>query len=136
MYIAYCLLLHFIADFILQPREMGRKKSSDSKYLFKHIGIIFAVFLVGTLDPVFALANAVIHLGIDAVIWKGYAASAWERRHSAPKSVSPAQGSWVIDDPNGLKKRWKYWEDHWFYVTIRLDQLLHTVTIVLLLEFL
>jgi hypothetical protein len=135
MYIAYLFLLHFIADFILQPREMGRKKSTNCKYLLSHIGIIWIVFLIGTFDPIFATANALIHMAIDAVIWKGYALSVWKRRRyilpqRAERSMS--KGSIV----KHLKTHFPYWEDHWFYVTIGLDQFLHAATIALLIEFL
>lgn len=40
------LVLHFIADFLLQSREMGKKKSSEWRWLLKHLGIQFGVFMV------------------------------------------------------------------------------------------
>ena len=126
MLASYYLFLHFLADFILQPREMGRKKSKDSRYLLAHIAIIFSVFLVGTLSWKFALANALIHMIIDSVIWKCYASTVWKRRHKLFKNATK-------DD---LERKFKFWEDHWFYATIGLDQFLHGATILILLEIL
>lgn len=124
----YLFSLHFLADFILQPREMGRKKSSDINYLLQHVSIQMLVFFLGlslVMHPGFALAfavlNGTIHGVIDAFIWKGYALSVWKRR----------KHTGVTKDQ--LKVTWKYWEDHWFYVTIGLDQLLHMSTLILVL---
>ena len=126
MTICYLLLLHFIADFILQSRAMGQKKSEHFKWLLGHVAIQFAVFAVGGLfvfdNPLpFAFLNAFIHGVIDWHIWKLYKYSVWKRRD--PELFG------TIDD---LKKHWKYWEDHWFYTTIGFDQFLHGATIVLL----
>lgn len=126
MIFIYLFFLHFLADFVLQPREMGRKKSSSVGYLSAHIAIQVAVFLLG-LWPFFgfkiallmALGNGAIHGVIDALIWKGYALSVWMRRKD--KSMSKKE----------LKLTWRYYDDHYFYLTIGLDQFLHMSTIVL-----
>lgn len=110
------LLVHFIADFLLQSRTMGQKKSSSLKYLSMHIVIIFLCFLPFGLK--FAAANALIHMLIDGTIWNVYKASVYFR----DKSATP--------------QTWKYWEDSWFYSTIGFDQLLHCITIVALMEYL
>jgi len=124
--LCYLLLLHFVADFLLQSRQMGQRKSEQVKWLVGHLAIQFAVFLVGGLlvfdNPLlFALLNTIIHGAIDWNIWKAYKWTVWKRRD--PKLFG------TIDD---LKKHWKYWEDHLFYTTIGLDQMLHTATIILL----
>lgn len=132
MLIIYLFVLHFLADFILQPREMGRRKSSDFGYLAVHVGIQIGVFLVGLwivtgsfmFALIFAVLNGLIHGIVDAFIWKGYAASVWLRRKDRSMTVKE------------LKVSWKYWDDHWFYVTIGLDQLLHMSTLVLVLMLL
>jgi len=126
MIFIYMFFLHFLADFVLQPREMGRQKSSNMKYLSAHIAIQIAVFLLG-LWPIIgfkmalmmALGNGAIHGVIDALIWKGYAYSVWMRRRHTGCTVRQ------------LKLSWKYWDDHYFYLTIGLDQFLHMSTIVL-----
>lgn len=140
MTICYLLFLHFFADFVLQSREMGQKKSEYPKWLFIHITIQFLIFFIGMnllllLDsppenlafndfwyPLkFAFLNALVHGAIDWNIWKLYKWSVWKRRD--PELFG------TIDD---LKKHWKYWEDHLFYATIGFDQFLHTITIVIL----
>lgn len=133
MQAVYYLFLHLVADFFLQSREMGRKKSTNSYWLSRHIMIIYLVFLIGTLDWKFALTNALIHAVIDASIWKLYAFSAWKRRKTVGSNVFP---STKRDDKNVMKREWRYWEDHWFYTTVGIDQFLHGATILLLLEYL
>jgi hypothetical protein len=47
MFTLICLLiLHFVADFLLQSREMGQKKSSEWRWLLKHLAIQFGVFFL------------------------------------------------------------------------------------------
>ena len=134
MIVIYYFLLHFIADFLLQSREMGKNKSSSIKYLAAHIAIIFSVFAVGTLNLEFAFWNAIIHMVIDACIWKGYAFSVWRRRHSILGHTwePTTNNDWIAKKK--LKEDFKYWEDPLFYKTIGLDQFLHGATILYLLE--
>lgn len=123
--------LHFVADFLFQPRKMGRQKGKRSlnglKYLALHLLIQFLTFLIGlsliwSWDDalVFAVLNTVIHGIIDALIWKGYAQTIWLRRRN---------NNYLTDNN---KKTWKYWDDQLFYVFIGLDQFLHFTTIVFL----
>lgn len=46
MILIYLMVAHFIADFLLQSREMGKKKSSEWRWLLKHLGIQFGVFFL------------------------------------------------------------------------------------------
>ena len=112
--LALCLafILHFIADFLLQRREVGQKKSSSLPHLAEHVFIIFVCFL--PFGTKFALMNAAIHMLIDACTWNAYKFSVIKRNPKADQSF-------------------EYWKDHWFYVTIGLDQLLHALTIIILL---
>lgn len=89
---------------------------------------IFAVILMFIVSPInailFATANAVIHGIIDWNIWRGYkyTVKIWMQNnpdHQATKHY--------------LKTgEFKFWEDHVFFTTIGLDQLLHGLTLVLL----
>lgn len=123
MYTMLLLINHFVSDFLLQSRAMGKNKSSSIKYLFIHIAIIFVTFIplsVYLLGPqiglTFAVLNALVHMIIDASIWNLYKLSVRFRF-----------------GPNVIPSEYKYWEDHLFYSTIGLDQLLHVLTIVYLL---
>lgn len=124
--IVYLLILHYIADFLLQSRDMGKNKSSDPFVLTHHLIIQFAVFVLG-LAPiiqweyavVFSVLNAAVHGVIDWNIWNLYKMSVMLRLKRNKELLGGAD-------------HWQYWEDHWFYSTIGLDQLLHTSTIILL----
>lgn len=109
------LILHFVADFILQPREMGKKKSSDIRWLAAHLAIQFIVFAPFT-SLVFAAANACVHGIIDGTIWNIYKLSVRLR------------------NKNATAENWRYWDDHLFYTTIGFDQLLHGLTLVILMR--
>ena len=75
-----CVVLfitHFIADFLLQSRKMGKKKSEDIKELVLHGFIIFWSFLLVTVsifnwNIYFSLVYAIIHCLQDWYIWGGY----------------------------------------------------------------
>ena len=141
-------LLHFIADFLLQSREMGKKKSSDWYWLFAHLAIQFLVFLpfVGFQ---FALFNALIHGVIDRNIWNFYKFyTQWNIKTSVLNYIKngAAPGKFYDDwakhpeyktqfirvKTEQAQDAFKYWEDHWFYATIGLDQFLHAATLIYL----
>ena len=121
------LVGHFVADFLLQPRWMGTRKSSELGPWALHVAVIFLVvpipFLVLSGNRwtsewfFFACANAAAHGAIDATIWNLYKLR-W----------APAVRSGRV-----RREDVRYWEDHWFYATIGLDQLQHALTIVGLL---
>jgi hypothetical protein len=48
-FLSTAFVLHFIADFLLQPRWMGTRKSSEFKVLLMHLGIQFGVMTSGLL---------------------------------------------------------------------------------------
>lgn len=113
--IFWLFVLHFVSDFLLQPRKMATKKSSHWGWWSAHVAITWMVFLEGGwllgLPLWFSFANAGAHGLIDAVIWRAYKWAAIKR---------------------GKGDDFHYWEDHWFYTTIGFDQLLHGATLILL----
>lgn len=115
--IALLLSLHFLADFVLQSREMGKKKSQEPVWLFSHLAIQCMVFML-FVGWKFAIANAAIHGVIDWYIWRFYKLSV----------------AWRF--PDATVNNFKFWEDHLFFTTIGFDQLLHGLTLVLLAEWL
>ena len=119
---------HFIADFLLQSREMGQKKSQYFKWLVDHLSIQYLVMLFFMLiitdwnwliSTTFSLLNALIHGIIDWYIWKAY------KLHAIR----------IIRRDKIKVRDFKYWEDYLFYTTIGFDQLLHYATIVGLYGF-
>lgn len=88
------IILHFTFDWILQPREVAKKKSQDKVYLMKHIdfqvfpyiGLLY-IFLV-LIKPdqeiwllfLFVLMNLLAHGLIDWYLPKIYPAKDSERR--------------------------------------------------------
>lgn len=120
-----CLFIfHYIADFVLQSREMGTKKSQDLNWLGGHLFVQFWVFFFGLMYQFhinafyFASINMLIHGVIDWYIWRGYKYTVYYRLKRDNKLDTAAQ--------------WQYWQDHLFYTTIGLDQLLHGLTLIVL----
>lgn len=132
MLLAYLFFLHFIADFVLQSREMGKRKSTDLWYLTYHVIIQMTVMFLGTyfvLGDVkafhFATLNGIIHGVIDWNVWKMY-------KYYVKRLIESTHGS----DPflnTEAANQWRYWEDHRFYLTIGFDQFLHSITILLVI---
>lgn len=122
-------VLHFIADFLLQSRNMGKNKSSNYLVLAEHISIIFLVILGGMaflvpLKVAFQVSavNAVLHGLIDKNIWNIYKAITSFRLFGI--------GNLSYQEKLDMTKNFKYWEDKLFYDTIGFDQLLHSLSLV------
>jgi hypothetical protein len=131
---AKLLALHFTADFLLQPREMGKKKSSHLSWLAGHLAIQWTIFALFT-NWQFATANALIHGVIDWNIWRGYKWFVGQRLYDGFgnkwKSLMQGKPHHSLMSDGG---EWQFWEDHWFYATIGFDQLLHAITLAYLAE--
>jgi hypothetical protein len=114
------VLLHFIGDFVLQPRSIATNKSSSLKHLGYHMLILQTTFMVGiwhytgqqfTGDPAgFVFCNSMAHGVTDYFTWRFYKLTVYLR------------------DRQATKETWKYWEDWWFYTTIGIDQAIHMAT--------
>ena len=104
------MVMHFIADFVLQRRWVATNKSSNWLALGEHILIVFLCFL--PFGFTFSLLNALVHMVIDKTIWNVY--------------------KWLRGKED--KETFKFWEDDLFYTTIGFDQLLHVVTLIVLAE--
>lgn len=119
-------VLHFVADFLLQSREMGRNKSKQIGWLAIHLAIQAVVFSFGLSMVIgiksatwFAVINTAIHGLIDWNIWRLYVKSViWRRSRD---------GSFKLVD-----NQYPYWEDPVFYATIGFDQMLHFLTLAVL----
>lgn len=86
--LAYLFVLHFIADWALQGKEMSRNKSLKIKVLLQHASIHLGVFSIGLLvitslksALMFALVNAAVHALVDWYLWRGYKISVVLRKH-------------------------------------------------------
>jgi len=58
------MLLHFVADFVCQPRVIGENKHKNAWLLLLHVGI-YGLVLLTSLPLLLVLWNAVTHLFID-----------------------------------------------------------------------
>lgn len=130
-------LAHFVADFLLQSREMGKKKSEVFSVLSQHIKIQFlvvALFLIPFIGFMKAIdisfLNALVHGLIDWNIWRGYKAVAHYRIMNQVAGSNTAEADYKEAVAN-----FKFWDDHYFYATIGLDQLLHISTLTALIGY-
>jgi hypothetical protein len=92
------LAAHWIADFICQTDKMAINKSTSWKWLSSHVGTYTLLML--PFGPVFAIANGLTHLFVDAVTSRA------------------------------TSYLWKKGDRHNFFVVIGLDQLIHTAILI------
>jgi len=108
----WVIFLHFLSDWILQPRKVAKRKSSSIKWMLKHIVVIHVTFAIlayfAHVPQYLVLLNSVLHFGIDRIIWNAY------------KKIR------VGDDyPQEYLDKNKWAEDYWYFFTIAVDQMLH-----------
>jgi len=135
------LIAHFIADFILQSREMGKNKSKNYIYLTSHIWIIFCVvsffayFVFGSLEKaiLFSFWNALFHMLIDSLTWNIYGCSVLLRIYGYDQVFDKDFN--FKDKSKTTLETFKWWEDHWFMVTIGADQIAHMIVLFELFKY-
>ena len=112
------VLLHFLSDWLLQPRKIATRKSSNDLWLGLHVLIIFGVFatycLIAGLSVWLAVINAMLHGIIDRTIWRGYEKVRF--------------GKYTKED----LKQFKPYKDDWFWKIIGFDQALHYAILIYL----
>lgn len=113
------IILHFLSDWIFQPRAVAKRKSSSLKWMSIHLIIIYVVFSIYAylfnISNLFVLVNTFSHGIIDFTIWRGF---------------EYFRGPF---DSEYLKYN-KYAEDYWFYFTIGIDQILHLCILIFLFK--
>lgn len=101
------LLIHWIADFVMQSDEVAKNKSSNNRVLFWHCflyGFTFLglMLLIDIWNPTFAFLLGLLHFPVDFVTSR-------------------------INT-----NRYKAGDTHGFFVSVGFDQFIHMVTIILL----
>lgn len=74
----YIVLIHFLADFGLQTHEQAVNKSSNSTFLFYHVGVYSLIWLIATIPLLsyharflgFTMITFITHFWIDYVTSK------------------------------------------------------------------
>src|SRR5579872_3340422 len=144
----WLMVLHFVADFILQSREMGQKKSSEISWLLKHLLIQFGVMFAG-ITPVLLLryvdaaANNALIAAYPAYVfviaacisasmfslintlvhglidWNIWKAYKLYAYRKIKAEARRNQGCEPSEEAVAMYARdFQYWNDHWFYTTI------------------
>jgi hypothetical protein len=98
LWIVTILLVHFVADFVVQTRWQAENKSKDWGALVSHVGTywaflhLFAAFAPSNTSPwyasfVWAVVNGVLHFATDAITSR-QTAKRWN-------DGKPTKGFWV-----------------------------------------
>ena len=62
--ISIILVIHFVADFVLQSDWMAKNKSKDNKALLLHVSVYSIPFML-LISPLYGLINGILHFAID-----------------------------------------------------------------------
>lgn len=130
--------LNYVADYLLQTREMGQKKSSNLVFLSAHIFVIFVVILLGS-TPMFGFAqalkfsfwNAATHFFVDLVYWNLYGLIVLTRENEFGSDIGHLFKNFKHYKNKLIEQGYKYWEDKKFFDTIGIDCHTHLYLLVL-----
>lgn len=141
------VLLHWVADFILQTRWQGNNKSKSLKALLSHTTTYSLCFLLlfpllGTKTLGFVLITWMLHTLTDYFTSRATAHCWKEIMHSKDRIKSLTEAQIELDQPY----RYKDWIDKhtkhaavnegWFWGIIGFDQALHYIQLILTYNFL
>lgn len=120
------LIVHFIADFLLQSDWMALNKSKDRMALLAHTLTYGICFLPWGLT--FAFWTFILHYWTDRVTSK-CTTKLWFidlfEPHDCPQNREPRHGTYQWFDGALVRPARR----HWFFVMIGLDQLIHFITL-------
>lgn len=66
IFLALVIWTHFVADFILQSRDVARNKSNSNIVLAQHV-LIYGIPLLIVFGPWYALVNVILHFITDYI---------------------------------------------------------------------
>jgi len=116
----YLILVHWVADFVLQSRKMGENKSHDNFWLTAHV-IVYSLATILLWIGFFVLTNVPM---TSETIWKSYIVifiTHWITDYTTSKITSKFAND----------KRW-----YGFFTTIGLDQVLHYAQLFMVYNYL
>jgi len=118
---------HFIADFIFQSRNMGRKKGKNIFWLLTHVFVYTLVTTIGWY----------LFLNLDLFSFKTFSIFIFlmfSTHFVTDFITSKVSGYCYLKMLENKKKPYK-WE-HLFWSTIGFDQLIHAITLILIYNYL
>jgi len=112
------IVLHFVSDWILQPRSVAKRKTTSLKWMGKHVAVIHVAFALYAwyfgISQFNVAVNTFVHMVIDKSVWSLYGIYR-----------GPFDGKYLEYN--------KCAEDYWYYFAIAIDQIMHLVILVLIL---
>lgn len=115
----WLLMVHFIADFVLQSDWMAQNKSKSNQALGLHVTVYTATLLFGSIPLLFILNH-----GGGSII------GVWVLLNGAAHFAT----DYITSRVNS--RLWTAKEVHWFFVGVGADQLIHYFTLALTMVWL
>ena len=121
-YVYTILIGHFIADFVHQPRYMAEKKGYSIKALFSHAWLYacFMIFFIRFASFIWNMPVTDISRESMVLVF-GY--------------IFLSHGLVDFVSSKVTRKLWEARKNYWFFVVIGFDQLVHYISLLVILEF-
>jgi len=126
--IIFCL--HFVGDFLLQSRSMGRNKGKSILWLFAHV-FVYTTFLYWGWSSFIGFSEYSLYVmfGVYHLIFITH--------FLTDLITSKISGyAYLKCTDNNLSKKLKYRWEHMFWSIIGLDQLIHIISLILIYNYL